>query len=399
MADKGKNAAGNGEGTLTIVLVLALLALIVSLYLTYLHYRVHTDASFSSSCALSEDVNCETVALSPYSVFLRLPVSLWGTAAFLLEIIAAAIALADSRRGRPARGWGILICSSVAGIVVSAALFTIAHTIIHSLCPFCVSIYILCIAIAATIGVDAVRRRRSIASMFATDLRGLAGPPLALLALPPLLVAAGLAAYPRLYDTGACPGRTDVSLCSEPSTYGNPRARVRITEYSDYECPFCAMTHFALRRAVETYPEDVVLVHVQFPLDRSCNDLLDKPFHSSACSAARAAVCAQRQGRFWEMNDHLFTHQKQIGEVPFDEIAAVIGLDVAKFQACMADPSSAGEVRADIEKARQTSLVKQGQIGTPIIYINESGQMGAVHWEDLDRYLGQRFGLVAKPAP
>jgi protein-disulfide isomerase len=255
-------------------------------------------------------------------------------------------------------------------------------------------IYVLNLLIAITLVVHLVRRRRDVRAILSTDVRGfVARPAMGLFAVPVVMIAAAYAIYPRIYDPGACPGMTDKALCTDPSTYGNPDARIKIIEYSDYECPFCGMTHFALRKAVETYPRDVALVHVHFPLDMACNDLLSRPFHDSACDAARATVCAQRQGKFWEYNDYLFTHQKQIGRVPYGRIASGMGLDVDKFEQCMSDPTSLEQVKADIEKAKQTSFVKQGQVGTPIIFIGEMSHMGAIHWEDLQRVLQQTYGL------
>jgi protein-disulfide isomerase len=313
----------------------------------------------------------------------------------VLYVLVALLALVDTRRERQVRGWAVLLAMSVVGVAVSALLFYIAHFLIRSLCPFCMGIYVLNVAIAATTVLHVVRRRRSIPELFLADVRAfLVKPPLAILAAPALMLALAYVLYPRIYDTGACPGEKDEDLCTEPSTYGNPSARVKIVEYSDYECPFCGMTHFNLRKAVETYPGDVALVHVNFPLDMACNDLLDQPFHDSACEAARASVCAQRQGRFWEYNDYLFTHQRQIGRIPHLRIAKSLGLDTDAFEACMSDPTSLADVKADIEKAKKTEFVRNGQIGTPIIMINGKGHMGAIHWEDLDRYLTQSFGLA-----
>jgi protein-disulfide isomerase len=200
-----------------------------------------------------------------------------------------------------------------------------------------------------------------------------------------------------IYDTSACPGETDEDLCTEPLTYGKPDAPVRIVEYSDYECPFCAMTHFALRKAVDTYPDDVVLMHIHFPLDQSCNDLLVQPFHEHACEAARAAVCAERQDRFWDVNDWLYTHQKQIGRKGWADVAEDVGLDVDRFLSCMKDPASLAAVRADIDKGKQTAFVKQGNVGTPIIYIGDKGHLGGINWEELQRYLIQNHGLAETP--
>ncbi|MBW2263433.1 MAG: thioredoxin domain-containing protein [Deltaproteobacteria bacterium] len=336
------------------------------------------------------------MALSPYSVFMGLPVSYWGITVHVLYLIMAGLALVDSRRDRPGgvRGWAVLIVMAAAGIASSSVLLYISHYLIRSLCPFCMVIYVLNLLITITLTFHLVRRHRDIGSMFRTDVRGfIPRPALAAFAVPIVMIVAGYVIYPRIYDTGSCPETASGKLCTAPSTYGNPDARIKIVEYSDYECPFCGMTHFALRKAVETYPEDVVLIHVNFPLDMACNDLLPRPFHDNACDAARATVCAQRQGRFWDYNDYLFTHQKQIGRVPYERIASGLGLDVDAFERCMTDPTSLDEVEADIQKAKQTTFVQQGQVGTPIIFIGDKGHMGAIHWEDLQRELQQRYGL------
>lgn len=49
-----------------------------------IHVFVHTDPSYHSVCAMSDGVNCETVAVSPYSVFAGLPVSVWGIAGYVV---------------------------------------------------------------------------------------------------------------------------------------------------------------------------------------------------------------------------------------------------------------------------------------------------------------------------
>ena len=56
-------------------------------YLTYLHYKTYTDFAYSSFCALSKTINCDTVAQSPWSVAAGLPVSVWGIFGYLLLLL------------------------------------------------------------------------------------------------------------------------------------------------------------------------------------------------------------------------------------------------------------------------------------------------------------------------
>ena len=65
------------RGLVIAFVLLCLLGLGVSIELSRIHVFVHTDPSYHSVCAMSEGVNCETVAASPYSVFAGLPVAVW----------------------------------------------------------------------------------------------------------------------------------------------------------------------------------------------------------------------------------------------------------------------------------------------------------------------------------
>jgi glutaredoxin len=287
----------------------------------------------------------------------------------------------------------------IAGVACSAILFYISHFIIHSICPFCMAIYVLQVAIALTVGVTVARREQGVASALKRDLRELLPrPPAAAVLLPAVVLAAGgYILYPTIYDTTACPTETEEDLCTEPLTYGRPDARIKIVEYSDYECPFCSMTHFALRKAVDTYPGDVSLEHVHFPLDDACNPLLTRPFHENACEAARASICAERQDRFWDMNDWLYTHQKKIGDADWGDVAEEVGVDPERFLGCMDDPASLEVVERDIQRAAETTFVKQGSVGTPIIFINDRGHMGGINWRELQKYLVREFDLPPSP--
>ena len=80
---------------------------------------------------------------------------------------------------------------------------------------------------------------------------------------------------------------------------GAANPKVTIVEFADFECPHCAEMKNILNDIIKTYPKDVAVVFKQFPL----------PHHTHAVGAARAALAAKRQARFWPMHDMLFTNQ------------------------------------------------------------------------------------------
>lgn len=135
---------------------------------------------------------------------------------------------------------------------------------------------------------------------------------------------------------------------------GRPDAPVTLVEFSDYQCPFCA------RFAATTFPvlkKDYIdtgkvrYVFRDFPLDR---------IHPQARKAAEAAHCAGDQGRYWEMHDRLFQHQRSLVSSQLGEHARTLGLEGAAFDECLASDKHAARVEKGLADGRAA-----GVDGTP----------------------------------
>lgn len=84
---------------------------------------------------------------------------------------------------------------------------------------------------------------------------------------------------------------------------GNANAKVMVAEFSDFQCPFCKQwTDTSLRTLRAELGDDVALAFVHFPIVQ---------IHPNAGNAAVVAVCAQQQGKFWQMHDLLFSKQSE----------------------------------------------------------------------------------------
>jgi protein-disulfide isomerase len=136
---------------------------------------------------------------------------------------------------------------------------------------------------------------------------------------------------------------------------GAPMAKITIVEFSDFECPYCGAAHPVLSQTIEQLGGQVNLVFKQFPLEG----------HKNAMPAARAAIAAQRQGKFWELADLLFEHQRELSPDKIRALAQEAGLDMARFDA---DVASA-EVQERVERDRKDGLALDVQ-GTPTLFIN-----------------------------
>ena len=88
---------------------------------------------------------------------------------------------------------------------------------------------------------------------------------------------------------------------------GPANAAVTIVEFSDFQCPFCAQAATLLDQVIAAYPNDVRFIYKNYPL----------PFHNQAMPAAKAAVAAGSQGKFFEMHDKLFENSRALGDELF----------------------------------------------------------------------------------
>jgi len=168
---------------------------------------------------------------------------------------------------------------------------------------------------------------------------------------------------------------------------GPSDARITLVEFSDFECPYCAIAMKQVKSLMAAYPKDIRLIYKQFPLS----------MHPHAQLAAEAALAANEQGKFWEMHDILFTNFRKLSHDNMLDWAKQIGLDVNKF-------------KADLDSGKFMSVVKKdtsdgdaaGVYGTPAFFINGKLYNGAMTMDAvkpiLDAELKGGTKTVAKKA-
>ncbi|WP_016827489.1 Na+/H+ antiporter NhaA [Streptomyces viridosporus] len=143
---------------------------------------------------------------------------------------------------------------------------------------------------------------------------------------------------------------------------GPPDAPLTLVEYGDYECPFCAHATGVAQELQQRFGDRLRYVFRHLPLP---------DVHEHSELAARAAVAADAQGRFWQMHDLLFAHQDQL---EFEDIlgyAGQIGLDVERFLEDLDSERTAARVRADVASAEAS-----GAQGAPTFFIGNRRHTG-----------------------
>ena len=136
---------------------------------------------------------------------------------------------------------------------------------------------------------------------------------------------------------------------------GNPNASVLVEEFSDFQCPACVAAEPVVRAILAEYGDRIKFRYAHFPLTQ---------IHRYAWKAAEAAECANDQGRFWDYHNALFEASPALAPARLKEIAARLGLDQARFEACL-DSNAA---RAIVE-AEQAEAIRRGAPGTPTFFI------------------------------
>lgn len=176
----------------------------------------------------------------------------------------------------------------------------------------------------------------------------------------------------------ALKNREDVAVGSSP-VKGSPQAKITIVEFSDFQCPYCTRGNQTVQQVLAAYPNDVKIVFKNLPL----------PFHEQAQPAAKAALAAGKQGKFWEFHDELFAKQDKLGEPFFEETAKKLGLNVDQWRKDMDSADVAAAVKADGEQA-----AKLGIRGTPGFFVNGVRVAGAYpfdHFKSIvDRLLSEK---------
>ncbi len=136
---------------------------------------------------------------------------------------------------------------------------------------------------------------------------------------------------------------------------GNPDAPVIVVEFADFQCPYCKEASKIMKKAHQKYGDDVAIYFKNFPLAA----------HQHGELAARAAIAAHQQGKFWKMHDLLFEHQKSLSEKKITDLARRAGLNIEKFQADLRNPEVHSIVTQDKSEGEQAGIS-----GTPTIFIN-----------------------------
>ncbi|MGA2443097.1 MAG: thioredoxin domain-containing protein [Tepidisphaeraceae bacterium] len=146
---------------------------------------------------------------------------------------------------------------------------------------------------------------------------------------------------------------------------GPAGAPITIVEYGDYECPDCLNAVPVIEQVRKKLGDRLRFVFRHFP---------QSSIHPHASAAAEAAEAAAEQGKFWEMHQTLFQHQKELAEVDLSHLGLTLGLEIYKFETSRNQERHRVRIRTDFE-----SGLRSGVKGTPTLFMNGRRYDGPVN--------------------
>ena len=167
----------------------------------------------------------------------------------------------------------------------------------------------------------------------------------------------------------------DPAIPTDGLTIGSPDAPVKITEYGDYQCPFC--TRFAEDAFPPLLAEYIATGKVQFTY-------IPMSFlGDESVSAVEAALIANDQGKFWTMHETIYANHDGENEGAYSDarlrtMAELSGLDMDAYNTSMSDATYKDDVTKYAAQAQA-----DGVSSTPSLVLNGSDPMSYTSWPAL----------------
>lgn len=290
--------------------LLSVLMILIGAYLTNHYYQVMFPTGIDSGaglCNISEFWGCDHATKSTMGTILGVPTSIFAIVIGLCGIFAAFMGTVGFEKTIKT----VLLINLVACVI----LFIYSLLVLGSLCPMCTAYYVVS-ALAYFI-------------FFKYSAYGLGFEPKALAICAAILIVPSVAAFLNISGKKANQSAQANSFIAQfkaleaypkapfespyqlqMSTDNFEDAPIRVTLFSDFQCPFCQSVATQFDDIMETYKGKINVQYMFYPLDMTCNTEMKRSLHPYACQAAYLAACDPT--KFKEIHDYIFANQKNI---------------------------------------------------------------------------------------
>jgi protein-disulfide isomerase len=148
---------------------------------------------------------------------------------------------------------------------------------------------------------------------------------------------------------------------------GNVKGNVTVVEFMDYNCGWCKKSVTEIQSLVNS-DKNIKVIFKDFPI-----------FGEHSEYAARAALAAEKQGKYWELHQAMFGHEGQVTTDVVNQLAQAQGLDMTRLQTDIASKAIGEQIAANMELGKQLAIN-----GTPAFVIDDKVYGGYLNMEALN---------------
>lgn len=377
---------GNMEKKKTILIaVLTAVGFLLTVELSLIFFKVNFNDQFSASfCSVNNLIDCDGVAKTSYSMFLGIPLALWGMLLYTVVIFLNFVHIIQDKFKNTIfdvfkHPKSYIATLGLLSFSISMILAGISIFKINKICALCFVTYFIDLLIAIV--------AKSKGSFFAQDIKATfvdfidGVKKYTLLFILALVTFIALVAYtstslvlsPNLkmqksFDSFAKMRKNEYAVSG--NILGDPKGE-KVYIYSDFLCPFCKITNIMMSKFAQEQ-EGVEVIHKNFPLDNTCNKYVPNTVHPGACILAKYALAAQKQDKYWDMSNLIFDEQPK-NESELLYLSEKININIPKLIQDAASAEIEQELQNQIEAAH-----KNGIYGTPTIVIDNIPYISAM---------------------
>lgn len=349
----------NGINTQNFIFILISLAMVVvSIYLTTHFYDTLYPTRLggsSSICNISNFFNCDAATYSKISNIAGIPISFFGILVGLLFLVSALMpSEALERTSSAVAKYNFIGC---------VILFIFSLAVLGNLCPMCTLYYVLS-------GAAFFLFHKYGERTWAPDGKTSAiwGVILVIGSFFFFQTTAGkedtrnkinqniVEQYRKLPTIGEADVESPFKIHMSTPKFND--APIRLTVFSDFECPFCKVVADQMPELLRRYKDKMNIQYMFYPLDAKCNSNVKGNFHKHACEAAMIAACDDK--KFAEVHDEIFANQAKFPDGVLQDIAKKHDL-----KGCGENPEILAKVVTAINQGTKFNLKS-----TPTIILN-----------------------------
>ena len=153
--------------------------------------------------------------------------------------------------------------------------------------------------------------------------------------------------------TAIADNRAKIERDGRDPVVGAPAARITVTQFFDYRCPYCKVAGGQIQSFIAKHP-DVRFVFKEFPI-----------LSEASTKAAKLALAADKQGKYLKVHTALLA-APNLNDAIMDDVLKGAGVDLVRAKADAASPAVAKQIEENQALARTL-----GVNGTPSFIIGE----------------------------